>query len=54
MRTTASASGSEFPRLIHDLEIQMREAADNLQFELAAALRDKINEIRQMTLQKKS
>ena len=34
--------------------IQVREAADNLQFELAAALRDKIDEIRQMTLQKKS
>jgi excinuclease ABC subunit B len=42
------------PALIQDLEAQMGEAADNLQFELAAALRDKINEIRQMTLQKKS
>ena len=42
------------PRIVADLEIQMREAADNLQFELAAVLRDKINEIRQMTLRKKS
>jgi len=44
----------KIPGLILNLETQMREAADNLQFELAAALRDKINEIRQMTLQKKS
>jgi len=42
------------PDLLRDLETQMREAADNLQFELAATFRDKINEIRQMTLQKKS
>ncbi len=44
----------KIPGLVRDLETQMEEAADNLQFELAAALRDKINEIRQMTLQKKS
>jgi len=44
----------KLPGLIRDMETQMTEAADNLQFELAAALRDKINEIRQMTLQKKS
>jgi excinuclease ABC subunit B len=44
----------KIPGLIRDLETQMTEAADNLQFELAAVLRDKINEIRQMTLQKKS
>ena len=42
------------PGIVRDLENQMREAAENLQFELAAVLRDKINEIRQMTLQKKS
>jgi len=42
------------PALILDLEAQMREAADNLQFELAASLRDKINEIRQMSVQNKS
>ena len=44
----------KIPGIVSDLEIQMREAADNLQFELAAALRDKIKEIRQMTVQKKS
>ncbi len=42
------------PGILKDLETQMEEAADNLQFELAAALRDKINEIRQMTIRKKS
>jgi excinuclease UvrABC nuclease subunit len=31
------------------LEEQMLEAANNLQFELAAAIRDKLKEIRQMT-----
>src|SRR5206468_551468 len=44
----------KMPGLIRDLETQMGEAADNLQFELAAALRDKINGIRQMTVQKNS
>jgi excinuclease ABC subunit B len=44
----------KIPGFLRDLDTQMREAADNLQFELAATLRDKINEIRQMTLQKKS
>jgi excinuclease ABC subunit B len=44
----------KIPGLIRDMEMQMKEAAENLQFELAAALRDKIEEIRQMALQKKS
>ncbi len=44
----------KIPGLVRDLEAQMGEAADNLQFELAATLRDKINEIRQMALQKRS
>ena len=39
----------KIPGMVKDLEKQMLEAADNLQFELAAVLRDKINEIRQMT-----
>ena len=42
------------PQLVLELETQMREAADNLQFELAASFRDKISEIRQMAVQKKS
>lgn len=41
-------SPRELPNLVMELEQQMLEAADNLQFELAAALRDRIAEIRQM------
>jgi excinuclease ABC subunit B len=44
----------KIPEIVRDLETQMRDAAENLQFELAAALRDKIEEIRQMSLEKKS
>ena len=36
------------PELVKDLEKQMFEAAENLQFELAAALRDKIAQIHEM------
>jgi excinuclease ABC subunit B len=43
----------KIPGIIRDLETQMKEAADNLQFESAIILRDKINEIRQMTVRKK-
>ncbi len=39
----------KLPQYVKDLEKQMLEAADNLQFELAAAIRDKLFEIRQMT-----
>ena len=49
---TALLSPEKLPEMIKDLEMRMTEAADNLQFELAAALRDKIAEIRQMSLQK--
>ena len=37
------------PQYVKELENQMLEAADNLQFELAAALRDKLLEIKQLT-----
>ncbi len=37
------------PHLVADLERQMKEAADNLDFELAAALRDSIIELREMS-----
>jgi len=37
------------PHLIGNLERQMREAADNLDFELAALLRDQIFELKEMT-----
>ena len=47
---------SEMPQLqpdklaqyVQDLEAQMLEAADNLQFELAASIRDRLAQIRQM------
>ncbi|MFA5975584.1 MAG: excinuclease ABC subunit UvrB [Elusimicrobiota bacterium] len=38
------------PDLVKELEARMLEAADQLQFELAATLRDKLFEIRQMAL----
>ncbi|MBN1622621.1 MAG: excinuclease ABC subunit UvrB [Endomicrobiales bacterium] len=39
-------------QVIRELERQMREAADNLDFELAAVLRDKIKEIKEMNIRK--
>jgi excinuclease ABC subunit B len=45
---TAKLHPEKLPELVKDLEAQMLEAADNLQFELAAIIRDKIAEIRQM------
>jgi excinuclease ABC subunit B len=44
----------KIPDLVKDLEARMVEAADNLQFELAAVLRDKIVEIKQMSVGKSS
>ncbi len=38
----------KLPQMVRDLEAQMLEAAEGLQFELAAAIRDKIVEIRSM------
>ncbi|MEK7747216.1 MAG: excinuclease ABC subunit UvrB, partial [Elusimicrobiota bacterium] len=38
------------PRLVETLERQMREAADNLDFELAALLRDQIFELKEMSV----
>jgi excinuclease ABC subunit B len=46
----AALHPEKLPELIKDLEAKMVEAADGLQFELAAVLRDKIVEIRQMTV----
>ncbi|MBI4349308.1 MAG: UvrB/UvrC motif-containing protein, partial [Elusimicrobia bacterium] len=40
---------TNLPHLVDSLEHQMREAADNLDFELAAALRDQIIELREMS-----
>ena len=41
------------PQLLKDLEAQMKEAADNLDFELAATLRDKLLSLREMNASKK-
>ncbi len=41
------------PQIIKDLEKQMCNAADNLEFELAAVLRDKISELKEMTVSKR-
>jgi len=40
------AKPSELPKLIAQLEKEMKEAAKNLEFELAAVLRDKIEELK--------
>jgi excinuclease ABC subunit B len=45
--TAEPADAEEAERLVADLEERMREAADNLEFELAADIRDRIREIRQ-------
>jgi excinuclease ABC subunit B len=42
-------SKKNIPHLMETLELQMKEAADNLDFELAALLRDQLLELREMT-----
>jgi excinuclease ABC subunit B len=37
----------DIPKMIIELELEMKEAADNLNFEKAIFLRDKINRLRQ-------
>lgn len=49
----ALPSAKNLPMFIKDLENQMREAADNLNFELAATLRDKLFEVKDMMVQNK-
>ena len=46
---TTPLSKKNIPRLMETLERQMTEAADNLDFELAALLRDQLLELREMT-----
>jgi len=52
-RSLAGAAASDLAGLIHDLTAQMHAAAAELQFEVAARLRDEISdlkkELRQMT-----
>ena len=52
MRDAANArplSAKNAPYLVETLERQMRDAADSLDFELAALLRDQLFELREMT-----
>ena len=46
-------SAKNLPMFVKDLENQMREAADNLNFELAATLRDKLFELKDMMIKNK-
>ena len=41
-------SRSDMYRVVKDLEVQMKEAAKNLQFEKAAQFRDEIYELRRL------
>ena len=43
----------EIPVLIHELEQQMELAAKNLEFEKAAALKDKLSELKKVKLKRK-
>lgn len=45
-------TAKDVPILAEEIEKRMKEAADNLDFELAAALRDQLFELRQMTAMK--
>jgi excinuclease ABC subunit B len=45
-RGEAATSRNEFQRVIAELEKQMKEAAKNLQFEKAAAMRDEMYELK--------
>jgi len=49
----AKLSVSELQRVINEMEKQMKEAARNLEFEKAAALRDEIFELRSMVAEEK-
>ena len=47
------ASKKNLPKLMANLKKDMEEAADNLDFELAAALRDRLFEFREMSVAKR-
>jgi excinuclease ABC subunit B len=46
----AAISSGELPKMLEDLRREMKKAADNLEFERAAELRDRIRELQQMEL----
>jgi excinuclease ABC subunit B len=48
--TEAPIRAKDIPLVAEELEKRMKDAADNLDFELAAALRDQLFEIKQMTV----
>lgn len=50
--STAYIAPKNLPRIMAEVEKQMKEAADNLDFELAAELRDRLFELREMKAQK--
>jgi excinuclease ABC subunit B len=43
-------TSGELPRMLEDLKREMKKAADNLEFERAAELRDRIKELQQLEL----
>ena len=47
------ASPKNLPHIYKEIEARMKEAADRLDFETAALLRDQLIEIREMSAQKK-
>ena len=51
--TVRPLNRKNLPHMLSELDRQMREAADNLDFELAAVLRDQIVELKEMTGYKK-
>ncbi len=50
---TEMPSTKNLPKVIKEIERQMKDAADNLNFELAADLRDRMMELKEMSLKKK-
>jgi excinuclease ABC subunit B len=53
IRDTKHVPKKEIPNLIIELEAQMREAAERLEFERAIALRNKIRELEKRAAEKK-
>jgi len=52
--TTAELPKSELTRMVKELEKQMKEAAQQLEFEKAAVLRDQVMELRQIMVLKEA
>jgi len=52
-RFTEIPTPQSLPKMIKEIEAQMKDAADNLNFELAADLRDRMLELKNMSVRKK-